>query len=125
MDIIVDNLQVLSSGSVVVKKDSEIRFKVDDYHELVMLLKYNDDNNAHIEVEDDDKGGRYFKCFNFGVNDSSRGLKFPVGVMDDADGSHILLQFIIVGVGESRTLHYTWYRDTAVSGNNTIAEEEK
>ena len=125
MNIIVDNLQVLSSGSVVVRKDSEIRFKVDEYHELVMLLKYSDDNNAHIEVEDDNQGGRFFKCFNFGVNDSSRGLKYPVEVMNDSDGGHILLQFIVVGVGESRTLHYTWYKDTATSGHKTNAEEEK
>ena len=123
MNIVVDNLQVISSGSLVVMKESEIRFKVDGNHELVMLLKYRDDKEAHIEVEADNSGGLIFKCFNFGENNTSRGLKNPVRIMDLEDGSHFLIQFIIVGVGESRTIHYTWYKDDADSSNNTIAKE--
>lgn len=123
MKIFVDNLLVLSQGSVVVKKDSEIKFGVDDSHELVMRLLYSDDKNVSIEVENNGNG-LIFKCMNFGVNDSSRGLKFPVNILDEEDGSHILIQFVIVGIGESRVLHYTWYKDRATSINKSVVEEE-
>lgn len=125
MNVAVDNLQVISSGSVVVKKDSEIRFEIDESHMLVMRLAYSDGEEAHIDVDSDGEGGLVFKCINFGVNDSSRGLKFPVKVLDLQDGSHFLIQFVIVGVGESRTLHYTWYKGDVETGNRAVKEEAK
>lgn len=113
MEIIIDNLRVIENGSLVIKKDSTVNFRLDADHLFTLEFSSQDNNNPpSLERGALDENHMVLKCVNFGGMGASHGLVKPFRVLNLSDGGHLFLQFSVSGSGiSSRILHYTWFTE--------------
>lgn len=106
MDIKVDNLKVLSSGTLVVGSEQVVSFIIGN---MTFIFDFINDNTQERDVRQDLQGKTmYTHLINFNRTSGS-GIKKPTIMATLSTGEKLYFSFAVYSLGESpKIFHYTW-----------------
>lgn len=106
MDIEVDNLKILSSGTLIVAPEQIIKFNIGG---MTFVFDFKNDNTKDRNVKQDLQGNMmYTHLINFNSSTGS-GLKKPSMMATLSTGEKLYFSFAVYSLGVSpKIFHYTW-----------------
>lgn len=106
MDIFVNNLKVISNGSLVVNVKQSISFKIGS---MTFVFDFPDDGREEKDVKQErTENTMTTHLINFN-NPLGSGLKEPTMMATLATGEKLLLNFSVDALNEVKIFHYTWF----------------
>lgn len=114
MDVKVDNLTVLSSGSLIIDSEQIISFAIGG---MTFIFDFLKDESKEKNVRQDLQGKTmYTHLYNFNSSVGS-GLKKPTLMATLTTGIKLYFSFAVYSLGESpKIFHYTWMISTKQEG---------
>ena len=106
MDILVNNLKVISNGSIVINVKQSISFKIGT---MTFVFDFPDDGREEKDVKQErTENTMITHLINFN-NPLGSGLKEPTMMATLATGEKLLLNFSVDALSEVKVFHYTWF----------------
>ena len=106
MEVFVDGLKVLSSGSLIVDSEQKILFKIGS---MTFVFDFQNDDSGEKNVIQDHQGNTmYTHLINFNSSVGT-GMKKPNQMATLSTGEYLYFSFAVYSLGESpKIFHYTW-----------------
>lgn len=118
MEVFIDGLKVLSSGSLIVDSKQEISFTIGSMTFVFDFQK--DDTGARNVIQNRQGNTMYTHLINFNSS-AGIGMRKPNQMATFSSGDKLFFSFAVYSLGDSpKIFHYTWLTDSGdkEGGNN-------